>query len=69
MAFIHKKEKNKQPTILNIPDELWNEIESIFPKEKPLKTVDRPIIPIRKEVDGIIYLLQTLGIQWKILPK
>jgi transposase len=69
VAFIHKKEKNKQPTILNIPDELWNEIESIFPKEKPLKTVgSRPIIRYRKVIDGIIYVLRT-GCQWKMLPK
>jgi hypothetical protein len=54
------KEKNKHPTILNIPDELWNELKSIFPKEKPLKTVGgRPIIPYRKVIDGIIHVLRT----------
>jgi hypothetical protein len=35
VAFIQKKEKikekDKHPTILKIPDELWNEIE-YFPK-------------------------------------
>ncbi len=41
---------------------------SIFSKEKPLKTVGRPIIPYRKVIDGIIYVLRT-GCQWKILPK
>jgi hypothetical protein len=69
VTFIQKKErakkKNKQLTILNITDELWNEIKSIFPKEKPLKTVgSRPIIPYRKVIDGIIYVLRT-GCQWK----
>jgi transposase len=73
VVFIQKKErtkeKNKHSTILNIPDELWNELKSIFPKEKPLKTVDgRPIIPYRKVIDGIIYVLRT-GCQWKMLPK
>ena len=27
------------PTILKIPDRLWDEIKSILPKDKPLKTV------------------------------
>jgi transposase len=62
------KEKNKQPTILNIPDELWDEIKSFFPKEKPFKTVGRPTVPYRKVIDGIIYVLRT-GCQWKMLPK
>jgi transposase len=47
---------------------LWNEIKSIFPKEKPLKTVGRRIVPYRKVIDGIIYVLRT-GCQWKMLPK
>ena len=61
------KEKNKHPTILKIPDRLWNEIKNIFPKEKPRKTVGRPIIPYRKVIDGILYILRT-GCQWKMLP-
>jgi transposase len=63
VTFIQKKErakkKNKQLTILNITDELWNEIKSIFPKEKPLKTVGRPIVRYRKVIDGILYGLRT----------
>jgi hypothetical protein len=31
------KEKNKHPTILDIPDELWNEIKSIFPRRNTSK--------------------------------
>lgn len=69
MTFIQKiKENNKHPTILNISDKLWNEIKSIFPKEKPLKTVGRPIVRYRKVIDGILYVLRT-GCQWKMLPK
>jgi transposase len=42
---------------------------SIFPKEKPLKTVGgRPIIPYRKVMDGILYVLR-IGCQWKMVPK
>ncbi len=63
-----KKEKNKHPTILKIPDRLWDEIKSILPKEKPLNTVGRPIVPYRKVIDGILYILRT-GCQWKMLPK
>jgi hypothetical protein len=64
VVFIHKneraKEKYKQPTILKIPDKLWNAIKSILPKEKPLKTFGgRPIIPHRKVIDGILYVLRT----------
>ena len=75
MVFIQKKEEikkkeNKHRTILKIPDELWAKIESIFPKEKPLRTVgSRPIVPYRKVIDGILYVLRTVGCQWKMLPK
>jgi transposase len=64
------KEKNKHSTILKIPDELWDKIKSIFPKEKSLKTVgsSRPIVRYRKVIDGVLYVLRT-GYQWKMLPK
>jgi transposase len=73
VAFIQKnekikKEKNKHRTILKVPDELWNKIKNILPKEKPFKTVGRPTVPYRKVIDGIIYVLRT-GCQWKMLPK
>jgi hypothetical protein len=55
------KKKNNHLTILKIPDRLWDEIKSILPKEKPLKTFggSRPIIPHRKVIDGILYVLRT----------
>ena len=74
MACIQKEEGTRsvndfRPPIKRIPDELWDEIKSIFPKEKPLlKTVGRPIVSYRKVIDGIIYVLRT-GCQWKMLPK
>ena len=61
------KNKNK-PTITKISDELWNIISSILPKEKPNKTIGRPVIPFRKVLNGIVYVLRT-GCQWKMLPK
>ncbi len=54
------KEENKHPTILKVPDELWDKIKNILPKEKHLRTVDgRPIGPYRKVIDGILYVLRT----------
>ena len=58
MTFIHKmekikKEKNIHPTILKIPDRLWDKIKSILPKKKTLKTVGRPIARYRKVIDRI----------------
>ena len=62
------KAKHTLPTIKRIPDELWDEFKKILPKEKPPKTVGRPIVPFRKVLDGIFYILRT-GCQWKMLPK
>ena len=55
-------------TITRIPDGLWNKVVSVLPKEKPGNTVGRPIIPFRKVMDGIMYVLRT-GCQWKMLPR
>ena len=42
-------------------------IKDILPKEKPYNTIGHPIIPYRKVLDGIMYILRT-GCQWKMLP-
>jgi transposase len=55
-------------TIITIPDKLWNEIRNTPPKEKPFKTVGRPIVSFRKVMDGILYILRT-GCQWNMLPR
>jgi transposase len=62
------RKKKHLPTIRKIPDELWDEIKIILPPEKPDKTIGRPIVPFRKVLDGILYVLRT-GCQWKMLPK
>ncbi len=70
MTCIHKEKgyhKKDNRTIISLTDELWDEIRNILPKEKPSKTVGRPIIPYRKVLDGILYILRT-GCQWKLLP-
>lgn len=68
MTCIQKEKDGKDNcTILNIPDELWDEIRIILPREKPSKTIGRPIVPFRKVLGGILYILRT-GCQWKLLP-
>jgi transposase len=62
------KSKKYVRTIIRIPDDLWNEITNILPHEKPENTIGRPIVPYRKVLDGILYVLRT-GCQWKMLPK
>jgi transposase len=59
---------NYLPTIRRIPDGLWDEFKKILPREKPPKTVGRPIVIYRNVLDGILYVLRT-GCQWKMLPK
>jgi len=39
-----------------IPDGLWDKIRIILPKEKPSKTICRPIIPFGKVLDSILYI-------------
>ena len=56
------------PPIKRIPEQLWDEIKKVLPKEKSSKTVGRPIVSYRKVFDGILYVLRT-GCQWKMLPK
>jgi transposase len=62
------KSKKYVKTIICIPNEPWNEIKNILPDEKPKNTIGRPIVPYRKVLDEIIFILRT-GCQWKMLPK
>jgi putative transposase len=73
VAYIKKEEKVRNVNghrylIKSIPDELWDKIKKVLPTEKSSKTVGRPIVPYRKVLDGILYVLRT-GCQWKMLPK
>ncbi len=67
MIYAYKRKKHLQ-TIRRIPDELWDEIKIMLPTEKPNNTTGRPIVPFRRVLDGILYVLRT-GCQWKMLPK
>jgi len=56
-------DNNYLPTIRRIPDELWDEFKKILPREKPPKTVGRPIVLYRNVLDGILYVLRRTGCQ------
>lgn len=60
--------KKHLPTIRRIPDEIWDEVKHILPKEKPRNTKGHPAVPFRQVLDGILFVLRT-GCQWKMLPK
>lgn len=64
----YQYKKKHLPPIKRIPDDIWNEIKKILPKEKPRNTKGRPAVPLRMVLDGILFVLRT-GCQWKMLPK
>ena len=68
MTSIQKELDKNNHTIHKVPDKLWDEIRLLLPKEKSSDTVGRPVIPFRKVLDGILYVLRT-GCQWKMLPQ
>jgi len=68
VPFFNPHKNKKVSTITKISDEIWDNISNLLPDEKPNDTVGRPIIPYRKVMDGILYVLRT-GCQWKMLPK
>jgi putative transposase len=68
VIYAYKRKKKHLQTIRRIPDDLWKEIKLILPPEKSNKTIGRPVVPFRRVLDGILYVLRT-GCQWKMLPK
>jgi len=58
---------NNKAVITKISDKLWDRISALLPKEKSNNIIGRPVIPFRKVMDGIVYVLRT-GRQWKMLP-
>jgi transposase len=51
-----------------VPDELWEIIEPLLPREKPKPKGGRPRVPDRACLSGIIFVLKS-GIQWEMLPQ
>lgn len=56
------------PTITEIPDDLWQKIQPLLPKQKQAGTPGRPAIDFRIILNGILYVLRT-GCQWKAVPR
>jgi transposase len=61
-----RRRRKRLGTIKRIPDDLWIEVQPLLPKEEP-GTNGRPVVPFRKVLDGMLYVLRT-GCQWKVLP-
>lgn len=51
-----------------VPDDLWEAIEPLLPKERPKPKGGRPRIPARVALTGIVFVLRT-GCPWRLLPK
>src|ERR671930_456088 len=51
-----------------VPEDLWEAIEPLLPKERPKPKGGRPRIPDRAALGGIIFVLRT-GTPWRLLPK
>ena len=56
------------PTIWELPDDLWKEIEPIINCFYPLAGTGRPRADLRRVLDGIIHRLRS-GCQWRHLPE
>src|SRR5918995_1435872 len=50
-----------------VPDDLWEAIEPILPKEPPKPKGGRPRVPNRAALGGIVFVLRT-GCPWRLLP-
>jgi hypothetical protein len=55
-------------TFWTMPDTLWDECRPLLPPEKAPGTPGRPAVPLRRVLDGILYVLRT-GCQWKAVPR
>ena len=51
-----------------VPDDLWEAIEPLLPKEPPKPKGGRPRVPDRTALTGIVFVLRT-GCPWRLLPK
>jgi putative transposase len=56
------------PTIWELPDDLWEEIEPILECFYPRAPTGRPRACLRRVLDGIIFRLRS-GCQWERLPE
>ena len=62
------REREGLPTIWEVPDELWAQIDPVLAELDPPKPTGRKRVDPRKQMDGILFRLRT-GCQWNHLPK
>ena len=51
-----------------VPNDLWEAIEPLLPREPPKPKGGRPRVPDRAALAGIVFVLRT-GCPWRRLPK
>jgi transposase len=51
-----------------LPDKLWKDLKPFIPPDPPRNRRGRPVIPARKALKGILFVLKS-GIPWEMLPK
>ena len=51
-----------------VPDDLWEAIGPLLPKEPPKPKGGRPRVPDRAALAGIVFVLRT-GCPWRFLPR
>jgi transposase len=51
-----------------VPDDLWEAIEPLLPREPPKPKGGRPRVPDRAALSGIVFVLRT-GCPWRLVPK
>ncbi len=56
------------PTIWELPDELWERVDSILERRYPTAATGRPRADLRLVLDGVIYRMRS-GVQWNRLPR
>src|SRR5688572_29862715 len=51
-----------------VPDDRWEAIEPLLPKEPPKPKGGRPRVPDRAALGGIVFVLR-IGCPWRLLPR
>ena len=62
------KRKSRMPTIWEVDDELWQQIQPIIRADMPTKPTGRPPADRRRVLNCIIHRMRS-GCQWNQLPK
>jgi putative transposase len=62
-----RAERQEQPTIWEIPEDVWPFIQTILDEDYPAKPKGHRRVDLRCVLNGIIFRLRT-GCQWNQLP-